>query len=795
MPSLASQSAPTLSLSEVSDSESQPLQSDGAEDDEFYGDQDDVQSFMQPAISPIATRLTSPRTPAAEKAAAMEHIPGGGLFDALDNMSPGLPSLLVSEDGTDLSRPNHSNNSHGLSPAEGLPAPWQAGPKEFAITEPTSPRTSSISAVFGQSRLHRSSSVGENALKRLSKALPSISIPTGLIPNIPTPSFWASLGSPFQREEHPASPPHLHRSSLAPELALDRPDSRSYALRKSTSDDSLLYHSLSRVSSFGDDERFAHVREQVNSRFKAIKDSWDGPSFKMPQFPNLLNAPPKKSATEPSMSVYRSGTIHNSQRSPRDGISPLDSALESLTGDVVVMGGYRGSILRSAQPPHRQLWVPVKVGLKIRKVNMEVGLEPKDEEDMGNHIFASGMLQNIGPVDISKKLFKKLRECDNARTGRLRVHDYGYDWRLSPHLLSRKLIEFLEKLPSNQPGVPEANRGALVIAHSLGGIITRHAVNQRPELFSGVVFAGTPQRCINILGPVRNGDAVLLNEKVLTAQVNLSLRTTFVFLPEDGFCFVDKTTKEEYPIDFYNAEEWVKHRLSPCVSEPVLAPLSRSSSTLGSLLSLSDSLPSLPLRGRSNSHQPKKTSTEAVHRGLEITKDRSPHLGAAVLSASSVPPLQGPKPASTTSPSPPSPNPSTAARARNMAYLRRVLAETKKFRAELAHKPTHQEANVYPPLAVIYGKDTPTVFAARVAGREGIPCADAYDDLVFHGGDGVVLARESMLPPGYELAKDGRICTDRGHVSILGDLHAVGRALEAVLRGRRKGIGMGKEET
>ena len=90
----------------------------------------------------------------------------------------------------------------------------------------------------------------------------------------------------------------------------------------------------------------------------------------------------------------------------------------------------------------------------MRKVNLEVGLEDEDEETMEQHIFASGMLQNIGPVDISKRLFKKLGECENARKGRLRVHDYGYDWRLSPHLLSRKLVEFLEKLPSNQPGVP-----------------------------------------------------------------------------------------------------------------------------------------------------------------------------------------------------------------------------------------------------------------------------------------------------------------------------------------------------
>lgn len=115
------------------------------------------------------------------------------------------------------------------------------------------------------------------------------------------------------------------------------------------------------------------------------------------------------------------------------------------------MGGYRGSILRSTKPPYRRLWVPVKVGLKIRKVNMEVGLDPQDEQEMENHIFASGMLQNIGPVDISRRLFKKLRECENAQTGRLRVHDYGYDWRLS-RISSRKDLPISSRRfpPTNQ---------------------------------------------------------------------------------------------------------------------------------------------------------------------------------------------------------------------------------------------------------------------------------------------------------------------------------------------------------
>lgn len=131
-------------------------------------------------------------------------------------------------------------------------------------------------------------------------------------------------------------------------------------------------------------------------------------------------------------------------------------------------------------------------------------------------------------------------------------------------------------------------------------------------------------------------------------------------------------------------------------------------------------------------------------------------------------------------------------RDRNLAYLTRTLAETKRFRAETHYRPQHAATNSYPPLAVIYGKDIPTVWAAHVSSREAIACSDAYDDLVFRSGDGVVLAKEAMVPEGYELVKGGRISTDRGHITILGDLESVGRALQAIAKGRSKGIGLGR---
>ena len=55
---------------------------------------------------------------------------------------------------------------------------------------------------------------------------------------------------------------------------------------------------------------------------------------------------------------------------------------------------------------------------------------------------------------------------------------------LNPHLISQKLITFLEELQCNATGLPSiilpsSEKSAIITAHSMGGLIARHAVNQR----------------------------------------------------------------------------------------------------------------------------------------------------------------------------------------------------------------------------------------------------------------------------------------------------------------------------
>lgn len=835
----------------------------GASREDFIRQEEDIHSVVGVSISRAQTRLMSPRTSTAEKVAAFESTSDGRFLDGTDDDGSHDQATTPSHSASTES-PNTPGDSR-FSSAD-LPSPWKAtagiferaqsrdGKNLASRSRTTGPMNmwtdlnikrfwssfhmlslpggaslrdfsvSAISSVFGGSKANsQPPKSGSRPTRASTVSSPSSGVTVGRFGTQPAATLSPSRhDSGSDGGDETNNPPEIGRkgdsSGLVPgprQPVIPHP-SRAASLRRVKSDQSLILGRTksggSTLASLGDDSRWEHVQDQVNSRFKAIVDSLQDSNIKLPSLPNInLNSlrpdftrnrawsetrkPPSLTFDDAAIHPDRAGGSrslvpnegspgwsHGAHKASKPVLSQLDRALDQLTGDVVIMGGYRGSVLRSAKPPNRQLWVPVKVGLNIRKVNLEVGLSREDEEKMEESIIPSGMLSHIGPVDMGRRLLKRLRGCANAQRGQLRVHDYGYDWRLSPDLLSAKLIAFLETLPSNAGGTPAQERGATVIAHSLGGLITRHAVNRRPELFAGVVYAGTPQHCINILGPMRNGDDVLLSSRVLTAQVNFTLRTSFLLLPEDGKCFVNKHTKEEYPVDFFDVEDWKQHAFSPCIA-PTL-PAASPPEKKGILGSVSGSLPSLPLPVKRtalsllSSRDPFAAPPDSSQTAFDVAHPAMPALDPHLGSSSS---------AATASVSTNCTIPLPAA----LSYLERTLAATVAFKHGLTFDGRHRSGNRYPPLSILYSTSVPTVLAARVASRDAIRCADAYDDLAFGSGDGVCLARAAMLPPGYECTPGGRVRTERGHVGLLGDLEAVGRCLTAVQEARGRGVGLG----
>ncbi|KAF3907008.1 hypothetical protein AA313_de0201632 [Arthrobotrys entomopaga] len=724
---------------------------------------DDVESILSPSISRSQStcRHSALAGPLTTDGPTRDASPPKKAFFASQSKAGGLGVLSQ----TKLFRPRSSSvgNAEQAAKDHSEHDKWVSKLPSFNLPSIPLPQIPSFgsNAKDGTDRDKnntRSKRAGSLIMDSLAKAAAGMSTHFGT--SGPTHNFTHTT-NPTTLKKIPSSPRQSYNQSLLPIVAQDfagiteeqQLDSEQIvpkpsSLRRTNSDSSSIRRTISRTSSIGSDTRFLDVREQTNSRYKAIKDSI---------LPDI-----KDSFTFSTPSLVKKATS-GSFASFIQELDPLDK----LSGDVVIMGGYRGSILKKVKPSlttpgerriGRTLWIPVKVGFNLQSVDLEVPLDPEAEILMEEKVVATDMLSNLAGVDISRKLIKKLRT-----NPKVRLHVFAYDWRLSPRLNSEKLVAFMTNLPCNRMATPKSDipgigelwhdEGPFVIAHSLGGLITRHAVNQRPDLFrcGGVLYAGVPQRCVNILGPIRYGDTVAFNKSVLNAQANFSFRSTFVFLPEDGRVFVDKKSGEDLPIDFYDAAVWEEYSLSPCVSTN--NKMAQSTSLLSTA---TEAVASVLREGKDVKEKLSRwsPSSPSLVFGEGNTRKVSPREDGL----SNSPSLEAPdtvgifvneaQDTAATGAGAAAPNMTTSATnsqtgctlplSATIPYLKSTLAETKRFRAELAFQPSLSEQ--YPPFAVLYSKTTPTVKAAKVNGLEGIKTT-SYNDLVFGAGGELYFVR------------------------------------------------------
>ena len=437
-------------------------------------------------------------------------------------------------------------------------------------------------------------------------------------------------------------------------------------------------------------------------------------------------------------------------RRPKDPFECLSG------GDVVLLGGYQGSILRDAKTK-KMLWVPlVRACLNLRKVNLAIPLDEDADEHTEATVVPDGILTKLGPFDFSNKLVTKLRQLE--KQGKCRVHLFDYDWRISPHLISQRFQEFLQRLPCNHRGMAgQEASGALVLAHSMGGLIAHHVLQSKPHLFSGVVYCSTPfLHCVNILGSLKRGELLFANRDILSAAVNFSMRSSFIFLPESGEFFINRRTRENYILDFFDSQTWVEYGLSPCVSDVGLTPDHASRSLHPTKASC------MPVTRRRSlqddvglemaTYQTEKSAMTHSQRYLE------PHMQSVALDCKNYQPRDK--------------------REHAIEYLKRTLEQTRKYKRELFAEPTA----AIPPIAVVYAVNTPTVRGALVESTDDIKTGNWWN-LSYGPGDGVVLAKAAQLPSGFSAV--ARIKTHQGHVQIMNDLKAIGAAIEAVILAKR----------
>ncbi|SCU96836.1 LADA_0H03004g1_1 [Lachancea dasiensis] len=389
----------------------------------------------------------------------------------------------------------------------------------------------------------------------------------------------------------------------------------------------------------------------------------------------------------------------------------LESIWDELEGNVVILGGYRGSILRDSHTK-RRVWLPIRAGFNIRKVDLLIGPDQDSENVAQSKIFSDRMLTHFGPVDVCKKLIKRLDSNPNVT-----IEEFGYDWRLSLHIPAEQLAAKLQDIYDKQ----KVKKGTFIIAHSMGGLVAHKVLQDHTNLVRGIIYVGSPSQCPNILGPLRLGDEVIFNKTILSAETTFFMRSSFYFLPFDGRCFANSTSLERYDLDFFDPQVWSEYGLSPLVSKKRL---------------------------NTDNDEIKVTSPNRDKFSL------IPHVDMMRTSSTNntevmdfVTPLE-----------------------KCEEYLARTLKQTREYLESLKYDP----AKNYPPLAIVYGNRIPTVRGAKVANKDQIKHGE-YNEFYYGPGDGVV-HHKWLLPETRGFPVVAKIASECAHVSLMTDFDAMAKA-------------------
>ncbi|KAI5481214.1 hypothetical protein MNV49_005649 [Pseudohyphozyma bogoriensis] len=525
----------------------------------------------------------------------------------------------------------------------------------------------------------------------------------------------------------------------------------------------------------------AHTSHRENTALHALMDTLPTLPSLTPTLPsfNLNLSLPTPSFFCVSGTGYESDSDEDSttQTQPRHVLEKevQGDPIKKIVGDVLLTGGYRGSILHDAKTGNR-VWIPLKVGFGIRRPDLAIGLDDEDELRSRDTVVPSKMLTSVGGViDLGKKLKDKLKyhqhlsPVDQNGVHTVRFTNYGYDWRRRLELSSQELVEKLEGLKKASAmrgeGPNGEGEGTTVIAHSMGGLVTLHALSQArdPTIFKAILFAGTPfHGCVNALGPLKKGDGVLFNKDVCSPSVVFSMRSTFYFLPSTGKCF-ETPDGTELPIDFFDPQTWSDHNLSP-VTGHLFDPDSKEKER----------------QRRENRLEAQKAAGGG---GLEpnLANEGVGVDGSAIASEVEEVVQEG----EATSKDEREPVPASSDKVIG-AYLKKTLNRVEKFHQEILDGYDPSKQHLYPPMCILTSQRTPTVRGVMTTSYDSIK-DENYDHLLFGPGDGIVLYESAKSLPGrWQNGLVGVEESVHGHVSLLGDLDGVRRCM-ARLHAAREG--------
>eukprot|EP01116_Phalansterium_solitarium_P009508 TRINITY_DN23681_c0_g1_i1.p1 TRINITY_DN23681_c0_g1~~TRINITY_DN23681_c0_g1_i1.p1 ORF type:complete len:394 (-),score=88.21 TRINITY_DN23681_c0_g1_i1:87-1268(-) len=242
-------------------------------------------------------------------------------------------------------------------------------------------------------------------------------------------------------------------------------------------------------------------------------------------------------------------------------VSP-DMISSARTGvPLVFIHGYKGSALYG--PSGNQIWITATQALSMQTPNITLPLRWDGDVQQRDGVTAPEPLRSVMIVKVYEPWLQKADSLGRP------FYPFAYDWRRDLHETANGLVDFLKDVSKRHQGSK-----VQVVAHSMGGFSTLVAMNRAPELFHSVLFAGTPfGRGIGFLTDAHLGTKVGLNSGITTPEAVFSFPSVYTFYDSlDDETHVFDAQSNPVTIDFYNADDWISHRLGVFANPALFSP-------------------------------------------------------------------------------------------------------------------------------------------------------------------------------------------------------------------------------
>ena len=208
---------------------------------------------------------------------------------------------------------------------------------------------------------------------------------------------------------------------------------------------------------------------------------------------------------------------------------------------LVFVHGIKGGRLRDSTGLR---WVGAKQALGLDRRRLELPLTWEGDRQGVDGCTPDGPISSVLGVSVYKPFLTWARERFATFV------PFSYDWR-------RELPEAVERLTETLNAAAMKDGDApLVVAHSMGGLVTLLTLRERPHLASGVLFAGVPFGTgIAFAEDVTDGTKAGLGSRPLDARAHNTWSAHWIFFPTDG-------SGINAEMDWYDPAAWEANKLA-----------------------------------------------------------------------------------------------------------------------------------------------------------------------------------------------------------------------------------------